>query len=250
MAVDPAPQAQPLTSQERERYRRQLVLKEIGEDGQLRLKRARVAVVGAGGLGSPAALYLAAAGVGTLGLFDPDAVELSNLQRQLLHSTDRLNPGVAVVAVRERLTGANALSLLSGWDVIVTAVDNFPTRYLINDACVGLGTPNVDGSVCGLQGQLTVWAPGRGPCYRCLFPEPPPPELAPPNAEAGVLGVVPGVIGVLQASEVIKLLLGKGEPLIGRLLTFDALGTVFRCLKIQRDPACPVCGDGVGSAGG
>ncbi|MCI0572450.1 MAG: molybdopterin-synthase adenylyltransferase MoeB [Myxococcaceae bacterium] len=248
-----------LTATQRERYRRHLVIPEVGEEGQVQLLKSRVLVMGAGGLGSPAALYLAAAGVGTLGIVDMDVVDLSNLQRQVLHTTGRagqpktasardalqaLNPDVRVVPFQERLTRENALTILQDFDVVVDGGDNFPTRYLLNDACVLLRKPLVHGSVFRFEGQVTTFIPGQGPCYRCLYPAPPPPELAPSCAEAGVLGVLPGVIGLLQATEALKLLLGRGEPLTGRLLTFDALGTRFSELKLRRDPACPVCRDG------
>jgi sulfur-carrier protein adenylyltransferase/sulfurtransferase len=248
-----------LTPAQKERYRRHLTLPEVGEQGQAKLLDARVLLLGAGGLGSPAALYLAAAGVGTLGLIDADVVDVSNLQRQVLHTHARaglpkvdsarvaleaLNPEVKVVPVRERLTSDNALRLLEGYDLVLDGGDNFPTRYLLNDACVLLGLPNVHGSVFRFEGQVTTFVPGQGPCYRCLYPTPPPAELAPSCAEAGVLGVLPGLIGLLQANEALKLLLGVGEPLIGRLLTFDALGTRVQELKLRRDPRCPVCAPG------
>lgn len=246
-----------LSADQRRRYGRHLTLPEVGEAGQRALLDAKVLLVGAGGLGSPAALYLAAAGIGTLGLVDADEVDESNLQRQVIHATDRigmpkvesarvaveaLNPDVTVIPHRTRLTKENALDLLAPYDVVVDGSDNFATRYVINDACVLLGKPNVHGSIFRFEGQATVFAPGRGPCYRCLFPEPPPPEMAPNCAEAGVLGLLPGVIGLLQATEAVKLVLGAGEPLIGRLLIYDALRTDFRELKIGRDPGCPMCG--------
>jgi len=241
------------------RYRRHLTLPEVGEAGQARLLSARVLLLGAGGLGSPAALYLAAAGVGTLGIVDSDKVEVSNLQRQVLHRTadagrqktesarevlQALNPGVEVVAFPERLTAANVLRILDGFEVVVDGGDNFPTRYLLNDACVVKRIPLVHGSVYRFEGQATSLLPGVGPCYRCLYPAPPPAELAPSCAEAGVLGVLPGIIGLIQANEVLKLLLGIGEPLVGRLLTFDALGTRFSELALRRDPQCPTCRPG------
>jgi adenylyltransferase/sulfurtransferase len=246
-----------LTADQRRRYGRHLTLPEVGEAGQRRLLDAKVLLVGAGGLGSPAALYLAAAGVGTLGIVDADVVDDSNLQRQVIHATDRvgtpkvesartaieaLNPDVTVVPHRTRLAKENALELLAPYELVVDGSDNFATRYLVNDACVLLGKPNVHGSIFRFEGQATVFAAGRGPCYRCLFPEPPPPELAPNCAEAGVLGLLPGVIGLLQATEAAKLILGIGEPLIGRLLVYDALRADFRELKIDRDPDCPICG--------
>lgn len=231
----------------------------MGEEGQARLLKSKVLLLGAGGLGSPAALYLAAAGVGTLGVVDADVVDLSNLQRQVLHTLERrgqpkvqsakaaieaLNPDVKVVPFQERLTAANVERILADFDLVLDGGDNFPTRYLLNDACVLLGKPNVHGSVFRFEGQVTTFLPGQGPCYRCLYPAPPPPELAPSCAEAGVLGVLPGLIGMLQATEALKLLLGVGESLVGRLLTFDALGTRFQELKLRRDPECPVCAPG------
>lgn len=240
------------------RYARHLALPEVGLEGQRTLKAARVLCVGAGGLGSPLSLYLAAAGVGTLGLIDFDVVDESNLQRQLLHGTrdlgrhkldsaeDRLrdvNPHVTVVKHPERLTSANALQVLDGYDVVVDGTDNFPTRYLVNDACVLLGTPNVYGSVFRWEGQVSVFGTAGGPCYRCLFREPPPPGLVPNCAEGGVLGALPGIIGTMQAMETIKLLLGRGRSLAGRLLIFDALEMSWREVALRRNPKCPVCGD-------
>jgi sulfur-carrier protein adenylyltransferase/sulfurtransferase len=240
------------------RYARHLALPEVGFEGQKRLKASRVLCVGAGGLGSPLALYLAAAGVGTIGLVDFDEVDASNLQRQILHgtkdigraklesATDRLgdvNPHVRVVPHPVRLTAENALQLLAGYDVVVDGTDNFPTRYLVNDACVLLGIPNVYGSVFRWEGQLSVFGAPGGPCYRCLFREPPPPGLVPNCAEGGVLGVLPGIIGSLQAMETIKLLLGAGESMSGRLLIFDALEMSWREVGLRRNPECPVCGD-------
>ena len=240
------------------RYSRHLILPEVGVDGQRRLKQSRVLCVGAGGLGSPAAMYLAAAGVGTLGLVDFDVVDLSNLQRQLLHGTsdvgrpkldsaaDRLrevNPHVRIEPHHTALTSANALDLLREYDVILDGTDNFPTRYLVNDACVLLRKPNAFGSIFRFEGQASVFGVEGGPCYRCLYPEPPPPGLVPSCAEAGVLGVLPGIIGTIQATETIKLLLGIGQPLIGRFLVFEALRMRFRELTLRRDPECPVCGD-------
>jgi molybdopterin/thiamine biosynthesis adenylyltransferase/rhodanese-related sulfurtransferase len=248
-----------LRPDQKARYRRHLSLPEVGEEGQARLGSARVLVLGAGGLGSPAALYLAAAGVGTLGIVDSDVVEVSNLQRQVLHrnadagrpktesardALTALNPEVRVVTFAERLTAANVLSVVRGFEVVVDGGDNFPTRYLLNDACVHEGIPLVHGSVYRFEGQATTLLPGVGPCYRCLYPAPPPPELAPSCAEAGVLGVLPGLIGLVQANEVLKLLLGIGTPLVGRLLTFDALGARFSELALRRDPACPTCRPG------
>ena len=240
------------------RYARHLALPEVGLEGQKRLKAGRVLCVGAGGLGSPLALYLAAAGVGTLGIVDFDEVDESNLQRQILHGTkdvgrskldsaeDRLrdvNPHVQVVKHRSRLSSENALDIVSGYDVVVDGTDNFPTRYLVNDACVLLGKPNVYGSVFRWEGQASVFATEGGPCYRCLFREPPPPGLVPNCAEGGVVGVLPGIIGSLQALETIKLLLGQGDVLAGRLLIFDALGMEWREVALRRNPDCPVCGD-------
>ncbi len=247
-----------LTREELARYARHLVLPEVGREGQERLKGARVLLVGAGGLGSPAALYLAAAGVGTLGIVDPDVVDVTNLQRQILHGTAGLgapkvasararlhdvNPHVRVETGALRLASDNALDIVSRFDVVVDGSDNFPTRYLVNDACVLAGKPNVYGSVYRWEGQLAIFATEGGPCYRCLFREPPPPGLIPNCAEAGVFGALPGVIGAAQAMEAIKLILGVGEPLIGRLQIFDALAYRWRELEIRRDPDCPVCGD-------
>ena len=247
-----------LTNHEVGRYSRHLIMPEVGVEGQRRLKRARVLCVGAGGLGSPAALYLAAAGIGTLGIVDFDAVDSSNLQRQILHSTadvgrsklasarerlTALNPEVKVVTHEAVLTAANALDIFRQYDVVLDGTDNFATRYLVNDACVLLGKPNAYGSIFRFEGQASVFATKGGPCYRCLYPEPPPPGLVPSCAEGGVLGVLPGVIGTIQATETIKLILGGGEPLVGRLLLYDAWRMRFRVLKLRRDPACPVCGD-------
>jgi molybdopterin/thiamine biosynthesis adenylyltransferase/rhodanese-related sulfurtransferase len=248
-----------LSADARRRYSRHLLIPEVGEEGQLRLLDAKVLLIGAGGLGSPAALYLAAAGVGTLGIVDADVVDETNLQRQILHDVSRLgtpkvasaadrlrglNPDVQVRAFEERLTSENIDRVLGeGWDVIVDGADNFPTRYLVNDAAVWHDIPVVHGSIFRFEGQITVFKPGDGPCYRCLFPQPPPPELAPSCAEGGVLGVLPGIIGSLQTNEAIKLVLGIGEPLVGRLLLFDALTTTFTEVALRRDPACPVCGD-------
>lgn len=247
-----------MTDDDRIRYSRHLIMPEVGAEGQQRLKDARILCIGAGGLGSPSALYLGAAGIGTLGLVDFDDVDLSNLQRQILHGTkdvgrsklesarDRLhdlNPKLDVQLHGERFTSENAPDLVSQYDVIVDGSDNFPTRYLSSDVCVWAGKPNVYGSVFRFEGQATVFAPHLGgPCYRCLFPEPPEPGSIPNCAEAGVLGVLPGIIGTIQAIEAIKLILGKGEPLVGRLLHFDALKMKFRELNLRRDPECPVCG--------
>jgi sulfur-carrier protein adenylyltransferase/sulfurtransferase len=248
-----------LDAPQRARYSRHLLIPEVGEEGQLKLLDSKILLIGAGGLGSPASLYLAAAGVGRLGIVDADVVDESNLQRQIIHSTERLgepkvesarrtiealNPDVQVVAYKERLTSENVERILAdGWDVIVDGADNFPTRYLVNDASVWHDIPVVHGSIYRFEGQVTVFKPGAGPCYRCLFPTPPPPELAPSCAEGGVLGVLPGIIGSLQANEALKLALGIGEPLVGRLLLFDALATEFNEMKLRRDPDCPVCGE-------
>jgi adenylyltransferase/sulfurtransferase len=248
-----------LDAPRRARYSRHLLIPEVGEEGQLKLLDSKVLLIGAGGLGSPASLYLAAAGVGRIGIVDADVVDESNLQRQIVHSTESLgepkvesakrtiealNPDVEVVAYKERLTSENIERILAdGWDVIVDGADNFPTRYLVNDASVWHKIPVVHGSIYRFEGQVTVFKPHEGPCYRCLFPTPPPPELAPSCAEGGVLGVLPGVIGSLQASEALKLALGIGEPLVGRLLLFDALAATFDEVKLRRDPDCPVCGE-------
>src|SRR5215831_15694266 len=244
-----------LSPEQRSRYSRHLLIPEVGEQGQQKLLESRVLLIGAGGLGSPASLYLAAAGVGTLGIVDGDVVDDSNLQRQIVHSTntlgepkvlsakrtiEALNPDVQVLAYQERLTSENIDRILAdGWDVIVDGADNFPTRYLVNDASVWNDIPVVHGSIYRFEGQVTVLKPGDGPCYRCLFPSPPPPELAPSCAEGGVLGVLPGVIGSLQASEALKLALGIGEPLVGRLMLFDALNAEFNEVRLRRDPDCP-----------
>jgi molybdopterin/thiamine biosynthesis adenylyltransferase/rhodanese-related sulfurtransferase len=253
----PTVQPRTLSDEQRQRYSRHLLVPEVGEAGQLKLLDAKVLLLGAGGLGAPAALYLAAAGVGTLGVIDADVVEASNLQRQIIHSTARvgrpkvesaretiegLNPDVRVVTYDEWLDRSNVARILADYDLIVDGTDNFPTRYLVNDAAVMLRKPVVHGSVFRFEGQVTVFKPYDGPCYRCLFPEPPPPALAPSCAEAGVLGVLPGTIGMLQATEAIKVLLGIGEPLVGRLLTYDALSETFDELKVRRDPECPACG--------
>jgi molybdopterin/thiamine biosynthesis adenylyltransferase/rhodanese-related sulfurtransferase len=248
-----------LEPEQRRRYSRHLLIPEVGEAGQLKLLESRILLIGAGGLGSPAALYLAAAGVGTLGIVDADIVDETNLQRQIVHSTAalgepkvesaarrirELNPDVEVKAYKEQLTSENIERVLEDrWDVIVDGADNFPTRYLVNDAAVWHDIPLVHGSIFRFEGQATVFERSRGPCYRCLFPQPPPPELAPSCAEGGVLGVLPGVIGSLQANEAIKLVLGIGEPLIGRLLLFDAQTTTFTEVALRRDPNCPVCGE-------
>ena len=246
-----------LTTEELSRYSRHLILPEVGMEGQQRLKAAKVLCVGAGGLGSPLAFYLAAAGIGTLGLVDFDVVDASNLQRQIIHSTadigrkkldsaaeklQALNPALNIVKHETILSSANALDILNDYDIVADGTDNFPTRYLVNDACVLLGKPNVYGSIFRFEGQASVFATKAGPCYRCLYPEPPPPGLVPSCAEGGVLGILPGLLGVIQATEVIKLILGQGEPLVGRLLLVDALAMRFRELKLRKNPECPVCG--------
>jgi molybdopterin/thiamine biosynthesis adenylyltransferase/rhodanese-related sulfurtransferase len=245
-----------LTAEQRDRYSRHLLIPEIDVAGQLKLLDAKVLLLGAGGLGSPTALYLAAAGVGTIGIVDNDVVDLSNLQRQVIHDTQRLgvpkvdsaeqsikalNPDVNVVKYPVRLDASNIMEILDGWDVVVDGVDNFPTRYLLNDATVRLQIPVVSAAILGFEGQLSVFAPYNGPCYRCLFPEPPPAELAPSCGANGVLGVLPGTMGLLQATEVVKLVLGIGEPAIGRLLLYDALAATLGEVKVRRDPHCPIC---------
>jgi molybdopterin/thiamine biosynthesis adenylyltransferase/rhodanese-related sulfurtransferase len=240
------------------RYSRHFLLPEVGEDGQAKLLQAKVLMVGAGGLGCPAAYYLAAAGVGTLGIIDNDVVDISNLQRQILHTNDRvgmakvesakktlegLNPDVKVIPYQAKLTSENIMEIIKDYDLVVDGCDNFPTRYLVNDACVLTGKPNVHGSIFQFEGQATVFYPGKGPCYRCLYPEPPPAEMAPSCAEAGVLGVLPGLIGVIEALEAVKLILGKGDSLVGRLLHFNTLTMEINTLKLRRDPNCPMCGD-------
>jgi molybdopterin/thiamine biosynthesis adenylyltransferase len=245
-----------LSDEQRERYSRHLLMPEIGIEGQLKMLDAKVLLLGAGGLGSPTALYLAAAGVGTIGIVDDDVVDLSNLQRQIVHSNARigepkvdsaqqaineLNPDVDVVKYQTRLDASNIMEIIEGYDVIVDGVDNFPTRYLLNDATVRLQIPVVSASILGFDGQISVFAPYQGPCYRCLYPTPPPAELAPSCGANGVLGALPGIMGVLQAIEVVKLVTGAGEPLIGRLLLYEALGTTFTNLKLRRDPDCPIC---------
>jgi len=247
-----------LTPSQAQRYSRHLLIPEVGEAGQQKLLDSKVLLIGAGGLGSPAAYYLASAGVGTLGIVDSDVVDLTNLQRQILHTTDRigeskvssakrtleaLNPDVKIVGYEERLSAANIDRIIAGYDVVIDGADNFPTRYLLNDASVKHRVPVVHGSIFRFEGQVTVFKPFEGPCYRCLFPEPPPPELAPSCAEAGVLGVLPGVIGTIQATEAIKLLLYIGESLVGRYLLYDALEGSFREVHLRRDPECPVCGE-------
>ncbi|HEY3290990.1 MAG TPA: molybdopterin-synthase adenylyltransferase MoeB [Anaerolineae bacterium] len=247
-----------LSNAEIRRYSRHLIMPEVGMSGQKKLKNGSVLLVGAGGLGSPAAMYLAAAGVGRIGIVDFDVVDESNLQRQIIHGMSTLgksklesakarmldiNPGIQVDCYAEPLTSENALRLFADYDVIADGTDNFPTRYLVNDACVLLNKPNVYGSIFRFEGQASVFWAAHGPCYRCLYPEPPPPGLVPSCAEGGVLGVLPGIIGVIQATEVVKLLIGQGEPLIGRLLLYDALDMKFRELKLRKDPACPICGE-------
>jgi adenylyltransferase/sulfurtransferase len=246
-----------LSRDELSRYARHLILPDVGAAGQKRLKAARVLLIGAGGLGSPLALYLAAAGVGHIGLVDFDVVDVTNLQRQILHGTkdvgrpkidsarDRiadLNPNVELTTYSSSLTSANALEIIAKYDIVVDGTDNFPTRYLVNDACVMLGKPNIYGSIFRFEGQASVFSTKDGPCYRCLFPEPPPPGMVPSCAEGGVLGVLPGLIGTIQATETIKLIVGIGEPLIGRLLLVDALAMQFRTVKVKKNPACPACG--------
>ena len=251
------PEAVTLNNDEILRYSRHLIMPEVGMEGQQKLKAARVLCIGAGGLGSPLALYLGAAGVGTLGIVDFDVVDYTNLQRQIIHTTadvgrkkldsaaDKLkaiNPFLNLRTFETKLSSENALALFNEFDIIADGTDNFPTRYLVNDACVLTGKPNVYGSIFRFEGQASVFATEDGPCYRCLYPEPPPPGLVPSCAEGGVLGILPGLVGVMQATEVIKLILGKGEPLIGRLLLIDALGMKFRELKLRKNPDCPVCG--------
>ena len=246
-----------LSKEEIMRYSRHLIMPEVGMDGQLKLKQAKVLCIGTGGLGAPLGLYLAAAGVGRIGLVDFDSVDLTNLQRQILFGTDdigrpkieaatdrlrNLNPDIQIDRFETRLTSENALDILKNYDIVVDGTDNFPTRYLVNDACVILGKPNVYGSIFRFEGQITIFGAPGGPCYRCLYPEPPPPGLVPSCAEGGVLGVLPGIVGAIQATETLKLIIGKGEPLIGRLLLFDALAMRFRELKLRKNPECPACG--------
>jgi molybdopterin/thiamine biosynthesis adenylyltransferase/rhodanese-related sulfurtransferase len=245
-----------LTAEQRDRYSRHILIPEVGAEGQQKLLDAKVLLLGAGGLGSPAALYLAAAGVGTLGIVDNDEVDLSNLQRQVIHTTDRvgvpkvdsaeqtikaLNPDVDVVKYNLRLDASNIMDILPGYDVVIDGLDNFPTRYLLNDASVRLKIPVVSAAILGFEGQLSVFSPYEGPCYRCLFPEPPPAELAPSCGANGVIGVLPGTMGLLQATEAVKLIIGEGEPLIGRLMLYDALAATFQEVKVRRDPECPIC---------
>jgi adenylyltransferase/sulfurtransferase len=255
--ITPTDQLPELTSDDLARYSRHLILPEVGMVGQQRIKAARVLCVGTGGLGSPLALYLAAAGIGTLGLVDFDVVDASNLQRQIIHSTKdigrkkldsaaeklvALNPAINIIKHETMLTSANALEIIGQYDIVADGTDNFPTRYLVNDACVLLNKPNAYGSIFRFEGQASVFCTEEGPCYRCLYPEPPPPGLVPSCAEGGVLGILPGLVGVIQATEVIKLILGEGEPLIGRLVLVDALKLKFRELKLRKNPDCPVCG--------
>lgn len=252
---------QTLSTDQRIRYHRHILLPEVGEKGQMKLLESKVLMLGAGGLGSPAALYLAAAGVGTIGVIDMDVVDSSNIQRQVLHNMDRvgmrkvdsakmtltaMNPDLKVITYDTRLNADNILDIFDGYDVIVDGTDNFPTRYLVNDAALLKKIPVIHGSIFRFEGQATVFEPYVGPCYRCMIPEPPPAELAPSCAEAGVLGVLPGIIGSIQAVEAIKMLLRLGEPLVGRLLTYDALEQSFRNFKVRRDPACPACGENAG----
>ena len=247
-----------LSAEQRNRYQRHLLLPEVGEAGQQKLLESRVLMLGAGGLGSPAALYLAAAGVGTIGIIDMDFVDASNLQRQILHNTDRIgdrkvdsakktltliNPDLEVITYDTRLGADNILEIIDGYDLIVDGTDNFPTRYLVNDASLLKKIPVIHGSIFRFEGQITVFDPYVGPCYRCMIPEPPPAELAPSCSEAGVLGVLPGIVGSIQALEAIKMLLDLGDPLVGRLLAFDALEESFRAFKVRRDPECPACGE-------
>jgi molybdopterin/thiamine biosynthesis adenylyltransferase/rhodanese-related sulfurtransferase len=254
---DVKPEVATLTNEEIQRYSRHLIMPEVGMEGQQKLKAARVLCVGTGGLGSPLALYLTAAGVGTLGIVDFDVVDVTNLQRQIIHSTadvgrkkldsaeeklKAINPYINIRKFETRLSSENALEIFRDFDIIADGTDNFPTRYLVNDACVLTGKPNVYGSIFRFEGQASVFATEEGPCYRCLYPEPPPPGLVPSCAEGGVLGILPGLVGVMQATEVIKLILGSGEPLIGRLLLIDALGMKFRELKLRKNPDCPACG--------
>jgi sulfur-carrier protein adenylyltransferase/sulfurtransferase len=256
-AIDTKPVAATLTNDEILRYSRHLIMPEVGMEGQQKLKAAKVLCIGAGGLGSPLALYLTAAGVGTLGIVDFDVVDFTNLQRQVIHSTadvgrkkldsaaeklKAINPFVNLRTFETRLSSENALELFREFDIVADGTDNFPTRYLVNDACVLTGKPNVYGSIFRFEGQASVFATEQGPCYRCLYPEPPPPGLVPSCAEGGVLGILPGLVGVMQATEAIKLILGIGDPLIGRLLLIDALGMKFRELKLRKNPDCPACG--------
>jgi adenylyltransferase/sulfurtransferase len=253
-----APAAAALSKEEVLRYSRHLIMPEVGMEGQLKLKQAKVLLIGAGGLGAPLGMYLAAAGIGRIGLVDFDVVDFTNLQRQIIHGTkdvgrkkldsaaetmSDINPHIRIDRLEVALSSENALDILRDYDIVIDGTDNFPTRYLVNDACVLLGKPNVYGSIFRFEGQATVFAYQDGPCYRCLYPEPPPPGLVPSCAEGGVLGILPGMIGIIQATEAVKLILGKGEPLVGRLVLYDALAMRFRELKLRRNPECPVCGD-------
>ena len=254
----PVAKTRALTVAERERYSRHLIVPEIGETGQVKILESRVLLIGAGGLGSPTAYYLAAAGVGTIGIVDFDRVDVTNLQRQILHGTsdigrpkalsaketiNELNPGINVILHETRLMSDNIMAIIKDYDIIVDGCDNFPTRYLINDACVLSNKPNIHGSIYQFDGYATVFHPGKGPCYRCLYPEPPPPGSVPSCDEAGVLGVLPGTIGLIQATETLKLILGKGQSLIGRILMYDALEMSFQTFNVQKDPSCPICGE-------
>ena len=247
-----------LTAEQYKRYGRHLILPEVGVEGQKKLLQSKILIIGTGGLGAPLQLYLAAAGIGTLGIMDFDVVDASNLQRQIIHFTDdvgrpkvqsaadkirKINPDVKIVIHETLINSHNALDIIKDYDYVIDGTDNFPTRYCVNDACVILGKPNIYGSIFRFEGQATVFYPGRGPCYRCLYPDPPPPGLVPSCAEGGVLGILPGTIAMIQATEVIKLILNQGEPLIGRLILYDALGMKFRQVKLHRDKECPVCGD-------
>lgn len=257
-ALETAAPAATLSKDEVLRYSRHLIMPEVGMDGQLKLKQASVLLIGTGGLGAPLGMYLAAAGIGRIGLVDFDVVDFTNLQRQIIHGTkdvgrkkldsaaetmQDINPFVQIDRYEVALTSENALDILKDYDIVIDGTDNFPTRYLVNDACVLLGKPNVYGSIFRFEGQSTVFAYQGGPCYRCLYPEPPPPGLVPSCAEGGVLGILPGMIGIVQATEAVKIILGTGEPLVGRLLLYDALAMRFRELKLRRNPECPVCGD-------
>jgi adenylyltransferase/sulfurtransferase len=258
MATTEAPPAASLSKEEVLRYSRHLIMPEVGMEGQLKLKQASILLIGAGGLGAPLGMYLAAAGIGRIGLVDFDVVDFTNLQRQIIHGTKDvgrkkldsaaetmtdINPHIQIDRHEIALTSENALDILKDYDIVIDGTDNFPTRYLVNDACVLLGKPNVYGSIFRFEGQATVFAYQGGPCYRCLYPEPPPPGLVPSCAEGGVLGILPGMIGIIQATEAVKLILGTGEPLVGRLVLYDALAMRFRELKLRRNPECPVCGD-------
>jgi adenylyltransferase/sulfurtransferase len=258
MPVEAPPQPSTLSNEEIARYSRHLIMPEVGMEGQLKLKQAKILLIGTGGLGAPLGMYLAAAGIGRIGLVDFDVVDASNLQRQIIHGTkdigrkkldsaadtmQDINPNVQIDRYEVALSSENALDILRDYDIVIDGTDNFPTRYLVNDACVLLGKPNVYGSIFRFEGQASVFATKDGPCYRCLYPEPPPPGLVPSCAEGGVLGILPGLIGIIQATEAVKLILGNGEPLIGRLVLYDALSMRFRELKLRRNPECPVCGD-------